>query len=131
VASLNGSTGSVYGAIAGAAAVAAVLLMGVYADIDRHERQFERAEQSVAAQMATANNERIENAGRIRALEAAIVEIETQFRALSTVHNLERQRDADITDLLQQCPECKVPQRIYYPPAPGPSGPAAASGGMK
>lgn len=134
---LNGAARAVYTAIGGAASVMAtiggILFKNVNDTDDRHERQMteirleakeDRASISdrVQAQITEITRGRLETAERVRALESAVIEIETQFRALSTVHNLERQRDADITDLLQQCPLCKLPQRTYFPPGPGPNG---------
>lgn len=135
---LNGAARAVYTAIGGAASVMSVIGGILFKNVNdtdaRHELQMREIRleakddrQAIVDRMQTQINEivkgRLETAERVRALESAVIEIETQFRALSTVHNLERQRDSDITDLLQQCPDCKLPQRTYYPPGPGP-GPA-------
>lgn len=134
---LNGAAKAVYTAIGAAATVMATIAGILFKNVNdtdaRHEREMalirdeakedrRLIEQRLQAQISEIGGGRIENAERIRALEASIVEIETQFRAMSTVQNLERQRDSDITDLLKQCPDCKLPQRIYYPPGPGPNG---------
>jgi len=134
---LNGAAKAVYTAIGAAATVMSVIagiLFKNVADTDaRHEREIAlvrdqaQAERTVIEarlqkQLDEIARGRIENAERIRALESAIVEIETQFRAMATANNLERQMAESINDLLQQCPACKVPQRTYYPPGPGPNG---------
>jgi hypothetical protein len=131
---LNGSAKAVYTAIGAAASIMSIIggiLVKSLTDTDvRLERQMEQIrdeakddrasiEARLQSQIVDILKGRLETAERVRALEASTVEIETQFRALSTVHNLERQRDSDITDLLQQCPLCKLPQRVFYPPSPG------------
>jgi hypothetical protein len=134
---LNGAARAVYTAIGGAASVMSViggiLFKNVSETDSRHEREMalirteakeERASiiDRTQAQLNDIQSGRLDNAERIRALEAAIVEIETQFRAMASVQNLERQMDEAIADLLQQCPNCKVPERRYFPPGPGPNG---------
>lgn len=133
----NGLLRGIYSAVGGAAAVVSViggiLFAGVYKDLDRHERHQDKIE-AVAAddrkaiesrlqtQIQAIQTSRLETAERVRALEASIVEIETQFRAMATANNLERQMEESISDLLQQCPTCKVPERRYFPTGPGPNG---------
>lgn len=134
---LNGAAKAVYTAIGAAATVMSVIggiLFKNVSDTDaRHEREMttirlEAAEDRKDIELRLQNQisgivqGRLETAERVRALEAAIVEIETQFRAMATANNLERQMEESLSDLLQQCPGCKVPERRYYPPGPGPNG---------
>lgn len=134
---INGAARAIYSTVAAAATVISViggiLFNGVDANLERHERQQETIRLEAAASRQDIREQlqkqidsivvgRLENAERIRALEAAIVEIETQFRALATVSNVERQMDQAIKDLLQQCPSCKLPEREFFPPGPGPNG---------
>lgn len=58
----------------------------------------------------------------IQVLDTKLVEVETQFRAVATVNNLDRSAQDAINDLLQQCATCRKPPRVYYPPGPGLSG---------
>ncbi len=136
---INGAARAIYSTVAAAATVISViggiLFSGVDANLARHEHQqetfrIEAAEsrkeirQQLQAQIDAIIAARVETAERIRALEASIVEIETQFRALATVSNVERQMQESVSDLLQQCPTCKVPNRRYFPTGPGPNGQA-------
>lgn len=118
----NGSARAVYSAIAGAAAVGAVLLHGVYSDLARNERDIDKVEERMMERLHTLDAERTRNAERIRALESSDVEIETQFRAMATANNLERQYFDSVLTLIQACPSCAVPQREFYPSGPGPNG---------
>lgn len=134
---INGAARAIYSTVAAAATVISViggiLFNGVDADLSRHEKQMETirleaasARQDIREQIQKQIDAivvgRLETAERVRALEAAIVEIETQFRALATVANVERQMDQSIKDLLQQCPTCKLPEREFFPAGPGPNG---------
>lgn len=123
----------VFSTIAGCAAVGGILFSGVYREQDRGaallaefriEARDERAElrAELRAQQQTSAEARRALESRVVALEASIVEIETQFRAASTVDNMERMHREMELDLLQQCPTCKVPDRTYFPPGPGPNG---------
>lgn len=131
---INGAARAIYSTVAAASTVISVIggimFRQVAANDERHdslikevrdEAKTERGEieQRLQIQLDAITKGRLETAERVRALEAAIVEIETQFRSMSTIHNLERQRAQDIEDLMQQCPSCKIPQRTYYPPGPG------------
>ncbi len=134
---INGAARAIYSTVAAAATVISViggiLFNGVDADLNRHEKQMETirleasaSRQDIRGQLQKQIDDivtgRLETAERVRALEAAIVEIETQFRALSTVANVERQMDQTVKDLLQQCPTCKLPEREFFPAGPGPNG---------
>lgn len=138
--SLNGSTGAVYTAIAGAAAVGGILFAQVYRAQDALEKRLaELREESRQARVELKEDvmERFRvveetfrtrgvmiesNKSAIVALQASDVEIETQLRAMATVNNLDRASQDALLDLLVQCPTCRKPPRIYYPPGPGPSG---------
>lgn len=138
MAGLNGSTGTVYSALAGAAAVGSILFAQVYRAIDdlqediravatsardaRKELRDDLVSQFAEVhRMFALRGGMIEsNKSSIQVIEAKLVEVETQFNAASTVGNLEKQYERDLLDLLQQCPSCRVPERKYYPPGPGP-----------
>lgn len=125
---LNGSKGLVGTAVA-LASIGGILLHGVYdqvnalqrgLDLAREERREIREEFKQRAAELQAGKEINQKA--ITALQSADVEIETQLRSVSTIANMERQMTEIVMDLLQQCPTCKVPARIYFPPGPGPDG---------
>ena len=137
----NGVMRGLYSAVGGAAMVVSVvggiLFAGVYKDLDRHERNQDKIETQARAErqdiearlkadITAIQAGRLDTAERIRALEASIVEIETQFRAMATANNIERQMQESVSDLLQQCTlsggKCTVPDRQYYPSGPGPNG---------
>lgn len=130
---LNGTAKAIIASFMGAAAVGGVLLHGISREQDvmwermaeikveaKEGRSTIRAD--IAQQMEELARGRRENEVRIVALQSAMTEVETQLRAMATVANMERQMEATIKDLLQQCPSCKIPDRHYYPPGPGPDG---------
>jgi hypothetical protein len=149
---LNGAARIVFGALAVASGVIStiggILFAGVYRDQDASsasatrnrleliaavadvradaKQERERMRLEFAEQFAELTHGRRENEVRIVALQASVIEIETQLRAVSTVANMERYAAEAIADLLQQClasgGKCKVPERHYFPPGPGPDG---------
>jgi signal transduction histidine kinase len=139
VSTLNGSTSTVYTAIAGAAAVGGILFNQVYRAIDNLKDDIQRAEASaekarnelrsdmvvqfgeVRSIFATRGGMIEANKAAIQVLDTKLVEVETQFRAASTVSNLEKQYAQTVLELFKQCgPNCLLPPRVYYPPGPGP-----------
>lgn len=132
---LNGTAKALIASFVGAAAVGGVLLRGVSREQDvmwqrMAEIQIEAKEgravirDEMSKQVDDLAKGRRENEVRIVALQSAMTEVETQLRAMAAVSNMERQMDAVVKELLHQCPTCKVPERRYYPPGPGPDGTA-------
>lgn len=130
---LNGTAKAIIASFMGAAAVGGVLLHGISREQDfmweriaAEHSDVEEAKASIRHELSVQVEElahgRRENEVRIVALQSTVIEIETQLRAMATVSNMERQMEAIIKELLQQCPTCKIPERMYYPPGPGPDG---------
>lgn len=133
LAGLNGSTGTFLATIAGVIAIGGTVLNYQSARLDdaREEARSARAELKsdmldrfarIERTLAEREDKHQQNSRDIVSLQEKNVEIETQFRAASTVNNLERQMDWIVDALRQACPACSLPTRTYYPPGPGPSG---------